>query len=226
MRVDVITIFPEMFIGPMSASMLGIARDQGALEFYAHDLRDWTHDRHRTVDDTPYGGGHGMVMKADLILDAVETVTALDPREPFIVFTSPAGRTFNQATAVELSGLERIIFVCGRYEGIDERAFSVADMELSIGDYVLTGGELAAMVVVDAVTRLLPGVLGHEMSAVDETFSTNLLEYPQYTRPAEVRGLSVPEVLLSGNHGKIAEWRLEQSKLRTAERRPDLLEEN
>lgn len=226
MRVDVITIFPEMFRDPMSSSMLGIAREQGALEFFTHDLRDWTHDRHRTVDDYPYGGGQGMVMKADTILNAIDTVTALDPRVPVVIFTSPAGRRFDQALAVELSHVERILFVCGRYEGIDERAYSAADLEISIGDYVLTGGELAAMVVVDAVTRLIPGVLGHELSAVDETFSSGLLEYPQYTRPATVRGMDVPEVLLSGNHGKIAEWRLEQSRLRTEQRRPDLLEES
>lgn len=223
MRVDVITIFPEMFDVTMSASMLGIAREQGALEFYTHDLRDWTHDRHRSVDDAPYGGGAGMVMKAELILNAIDDVSAFDPRKPLVVFTSPAGRRFDQALATELSQVERILFVCGRYEGIDERAYSAADLEVSIGDYVLTGGELAAMVVVDAVTRLLPGVLGHEMSAVDETFADNLLEYPQYTRPAEVRGMVVPEVLLSGNHAKIDEWRREQSRARTEERRPDLL---
>lgn len=223
MRVDVITIFPEMFDVPMSASMMGIARDQGALEFFTHDLRDWTHDRHRSVDDEPYGGGHGMVMKADLILNAIDDVSAMDPRKPTVIFTSPAGRTLDQSLAAELSELERILFVCGRYEGIDDRAFTAADMELSIGDYVLTGGELAAMVAVDAVTRLLPGVLGHEMSAVDETFAENLLEYPQFTRPAVVRGMSVPEVLLSGNHAKIDAWRREQAEQRTAERRPDLL---
>lgn len=223
MRVDIITIFPEMFAEPMSASMLGIAREQGALEFFAHDLRDWTHDRHRTVDDAPYGGGHGMVMKAEIVLNAIDDVTALDPRKPFVIFTSPAGRRFDQGLATELSQVDRILFVCGRYEGIDERAYAAADLEISIGDYILTGGELAAMVVVDAVTRLLPGVLGHEMSAVDETFSDNLLEYPQYTRPAVVRGMAVPEVLLSGNHAKIEEWRREQARLRTEERRPDLL---
>lgn len=224
MRVDVITIFPEMFDVPMSASMMGIARDQGALEFFTHDLRDWTHDRHRSVDDEPYGGGHGMVMKADLILNAIDDVSAMDPRKPTVIFTSPAGRTLDQGLAAELSQLDRILFVCGRYEGIDDRAFTAADLELSIGDYVLTGGELAAMVTVDAVTRLLPGVLGHEMSAVDETFAENLLEYPQFTRPAVVRGMSVPDVLLSGNHAKIESWRREQAHLRTAERRPDLLE--
>ena len=224
MRVDVVTLFPEMFDSVMGASMLGIAREQGALEFFVHDLRNWTHDRHRTADDYPYGGGQGMVMKAEPILDAIDAVTALDERRPTIIFTSPAGQRFSQAIAADLSGHQRLLFVCGRYEGIDERAFSVADMELSIGDYVLTGGELAAMVVVDAVTRLIPGVLGHELSAVDETFADGLLEYPQYTRPATVRGMNVPEVLLGGNHAKIAEWRADQSRIRTQERRPDLLE--
>lgn len=223
MRVDVITLFPEMFDSVMGASMLGIAREQGALEFFVHDLRDWTHDRHRTADDYPYGGGQGMVMKAEPILDAIDAVGALDPRVPTTIFTSPAGERFSQSRAADLSTHERLLFVCGRYEGIDERAFAAADLEISIGDYVLTGGELAAMVVVDAVTRLIPGVLGHELSAVDETFADGLLEYPQYTRPATVRGMVVPEVLLGGNHAKIAEWRAEQSRLRTQQRRPDLL---
>ena len=224
MRVDVLTIFPEMFSAVMDSSMMGIARESGALEFYTHDLRDWTQDRHRSVDDYPYGGGQGMVMKADTILDALDDIVALDSRIPTVVFVTPVGQKLTQAHAQKMTELDRMVIVCGRYEGIDERAVSRADMELSIGDYVLTGGELAAMVVVDAVTRLLPGVLGHDQSAVDETFSEGLLEYPQYTRPAVVRGVPVPEVLLSGNHARIAEWRAAQSQQRTAERRPDLLE--
>jgi len=223
-RVDILTIFPDMFSVVMESSMMGIARESGALEFYTHDLRDWTEDRHRSVDDYPYGGGQGMVMKADIILDALDDITALDPRTPTVVFMTPVGQQLTQARAQEMTELDRMIIVCGRYEGIDERAVARADIELSIGDYVLTGGELAAMVVVDAITRLLPGVLGHDQSAVDETFSEGLLEYPQYTRPAIVRGVPVPDVLLSGNHAKIAEWRAAQSQQRTAERRPDLLE--
>lgn len=224
MRVDVLTIFPEMFTPVMTASMMGIARDQGALEFFAHDLRDWTQDKHRSVDDYPYGGGQGMVMMAEPILTAIDDICALDARRATVVFMTPCGEQFNQQLAHDLSELDRLLIVCGRYEGIDERAVARADLEVSIGDFVLTGGELAAMVVVDATVRLLPGVLGHELSAVDETFSRGLLEYPQYTRPAVVRGVPVPEVLLSGNHAKIAQWRAEQSLERTRLRRPDLLE--
>lgn len=223
MRVDILTLFPEMFEPALSASMLGIAREKGLLEVFIHNLRDWTHDVHRTVDDEPYGGGHGMVMKCEPLFDAIEAIKAMDATSPTVVFFTPAGQTFAQRIAVEFSKCERLLLVCGRYEGFDERALSLADIELSIGDYVLTGGELPAMVVTDAVTRLIPGVLGHEMSAVDESFADGLLEYPQYTRPANYRDMSVPDVLLSGNHAKIEEWRRDQALARTRERRPDLL---
>lgn len=226
MRVDVLTLFPDMFSAPMSASMLGIARQKGALEFFAHDLRTWTHDFHRTVDDSPYGGGQGMVMKPAPLFEGVEAVAALDERKPTVIFFTPTGRTFTQDLAEELACQERLLMVCGRYEGFDQRPVdALADIELSIGDYVLTGGELPAMMVTDAVTRLLPGVLGDEMSAVDESFSSGLLEYPQYTRPALYRDMPVPEILLSGNHGAVDVWRHEQAMKRTRKRRPDLLKE-
>jgi tRNA (guanine37-N1)-methyltransferase len=223
MIVDVITIFPGMFEGPMSASIVGLARERGLLEVRCHDLRDWTHDRHRTTDDAPYGGGPGMVMKPEPIFESLDAVQALEDEPGYVVFTTPAGTPFSQALATELADKERLIFVCGRYEGFDERALAAADLELSIGDYVLTGGELPAMVAIDAVARLLPGVLGDDESSVDESFSEGLLEYPQYTRPAEFRGLSVPAVLMSGDHAKIAQWRAEQSIRKTVRMRPDLL---
>jgi tRNA (guanine37-N1)-methyltransferase len=221
--VDVITIFPGMFEGPMSASIVGLARERGLLEFRAHDLRDWTHDKHRSTDDTPYGGGPGLVMKPEPIFEAVDAVQALEDDPGCVIFFTPAGRRFDQQLAEELALKERLVMVCGRYEGFDERVLSLADIELSIGDYVLTGGELPAMVVADAVARHVPGVLGDEDSAVDESFSEGLLEYPQYTRPAEYRGMAVPEVLRSGDHCRLAKWRREQSVLKTALVRPDLL---
>ncbi len=223
MIFDVITIFPDMFESPMSASIVGLARERGLVEFRAHDLRDWTHDKHRTTDDTPYGGGPGQVMKPEPIFEAVEAVQALEDEPGLVVFFTPAGRPLTQPLVEELAGRERLVMVCGRYEGFDERALSLADLELSIGDYVLTGGELPAMVVVDAVSRHVPGVLGDEESAAEESFSEGLLEYPQYTRPAHYRGLDVPEVLRSGDHGKIAAWRREMSVRKTARVRPDLL---
>ena len=183
MIVDIISIFPSMFHGPMSASMIGLARDRGVLDLRIHDLREYTHDRHRSTDDTPYGGGPGMVMRPGPIFEAVDAVRDSSPVTPTVVFFTPAGKRFDQRIAEDLAARERVIFVCGRYEGFDERAVSLADIELSIGDYVLTGGELPAMVVVDAITRLLPGVLGDAASAVDESFAAGLLEYPQYTRP-------------------------------------------
>ena len=225
MIVDVLTIFPGMFEGPMSASIVGLARERGLLELRMHDLRDWTHDRHRSTDDAPYGGGPGMVMKAEPILEALDEVQDLEDDVGYVVFFTPSGVPLTQNLAGELSAKERLVFVCGRYEGFDERALSRADLELSIGDYVVTGGELPAMVVVDAVSRLLPGVLGDDESSVDESFADGLLEYPQYTRPAEYRGMSVPAVLLSGDHGRIAAWRHEQSLRKTARVRPDLLAE-
>lgn len=223
MIVDVITILPQMFEAPMSASIVGLARERGLLEFRTHDLREWTSDRHRTTDDTPYGGGPGMVMKPEPLFAAVEAVQSLEDEPGTVIFLTPSGRPFDQAIARELSGHERLVLVPGRYEGFDERVLSLADLELSIGDYVLTGGELPAMVVTDAVTRLLPGVLGDDESSTEESFSDHLLEYPQYTRPASFRGMDVPDVLRSGDHARIAEWRREQAVRKTARVRPDLL---
>lgn len=224
MRVDVVTIFPEMFDSPMSASMIGIARERGLLDLHVHDLRDWAHDKHRTTDDYPYGGGPGMVMKPEPLFEAVEAVQSCCETPGHVVFFTPAGEPFTQAIARELAEVERLVFVCGRYEGFDERVMALADRELSIGDYVLTGGELPAMVVTDAVVRLIPGVLGDCESPVEESFSEGLLEYPQYTRPAEFRGLEVPEILRSGDHARVAKWRREQAIRKTARVRPDLLE--
>lgn len=224
MIVDILTIFPEMFEVPMSTSIMGIARDRGHLVLRIHDLRDWAHDRHRTTDDYPYGGGPGMVMKPEPLFEAIEAIQELDPTPGKVVFFTPAGVPFRQPVATSLAEDERLILVCGRYEGFDERALSLADLELSIGDYVLTGGELPAMVVIDAVTRLLPGVLGDDASSVEESFAEGLLEYPQYTRPASYRGMDVPDVLRSGDHGRVAAWRREQAIERTARRRPDMLQ--
>ncbi len=223
MIVDVITIFPEMFESPMRASILGNARMKGVLELRVHDLRDWTHDRHRTTDDVPYGGGPGMVMKPEPLFAAIESIQSMPGPRGTVVILTPAGAPFSQTVAGDLASRERLILVCGRYEGIDERVFSLADLELSIGDFVLTGGELPAMVVIDAVTRLLPGVLGDDESSVEESFTQGLLEYPHYTRPASFRGMVVPDVLRSGDHQRIAAWRREQALAKTAARRPDLL---
>ncbi len=225
MIVDVITIFPQMFEGPMSTSMVGLARERGLLELRVHDLREYATDRHRTTDDYPYGGGPGMVMRPEPLFSAVRAVRAMGPDSATVVFLTPGGERFTQRTAVTFSELERLILVCGRYEGFDERTFGLADVRLSIGDYVLTGGELPAMVVIDAVVRLVPGVLGHEESSADESFTEGLLEYPQYTRPADFEGLSVPEVLLSGDHARIAAYRRREAVVRTARMRPDLLDE-
>jgi tRNA (guanine37-N1)-methyltransferase len=225
MVVDVITIFPDMFAGPMSASMVGLARERGLLDLRVHDLRDYADDRHRTTDDYPYGGGPGMVMRPEPLFRAIRAVQELGPCAATVVFLTPAGERFTQEAAQDLSDVDRIMLVCGRYEGFDERTFSLADLRISIGDYVLTGGELPAMVVIDAVTRLIPGVLGHEESTADESFSRGLLEYPQYTRPATFEDMSVPEILLSGNHARIAEYRRRESVIRTARTRPDLLDE-
>jgi tRNA (guanine37-N1)-methyltransferase len=222
--IDVITILPQVFEAPMNASMLGIARERGILDLRVHDLRDWTHDRHRTTDDYPYGGGAGMVMKPEPIAEAIDAVQATEVEPGHVVFMTPAGRVFDQRVAETLASKKRLVLVCGRYEGFDERVMQRADLELSVGDYVLTGGELPAMLVVDAVTRLQAGVLGDDQSAVEESFSEALLEYPQYTRPAVFEGLAVPEVLLSGDHAAVARWRREQSIRKTARLRPDLLE--
>jgi len=223
MIFDVISIFPGMFEAPMSASILGIARERGLIELRTHDLRDWTHDRHRTTDDAPYGGGPGLVMKPEPIFEAIEAVQKIEDEPGVVIFFTPAGLPFTHEVALELAEKERVVMVCGRYEGFDERSLVLADLQLSIGDYVLTGGELPAMVVMDAVSRHVAGVLGDEDSAGDESFSDGLLEYPQYTRPAEFNGLEVPEVLRSGDHGKVALWRREQSIRKTARMRPDLL---
>ncbi|MCL2504196.1 MAG: tRNA (guanosine(37)-N1)-methyltransferase TrmD [Coriobacteriia bacterium] len=223
MRVDIISIFPEMFDAPLSASLLGAAQEKGILDLHVHDLRDYTHDRHRSTDDAPYGGGPGMLMKPEPLFEAIEAISAMAQDTPHILFLSPGGRPFTQQVAKELSGRQRLLLVCGRYEGFDQRALDLADAELSIGDYVLTGGELPAMVVIDAVARLLPGVLGDCGSCVEESFSAGLLEYPQYTRPATYRGVEVPEVLRSGDHARIAAWRREMSLAKTLQVRPDLL---
>jgi tRNA (guanine37-N1)-methyltransferase len=220
MKIDVLTLFPGMFAGPLDESIVGRARAMGRLTLKIHNLRDYTHDRHRTVDDRPFGGGPGMLLKPEPVFEAVEGLAGERTRT---VLLTPTGRRLTQEIVRELAVEEHILLVCGSYEGFDERIRQVlADDEISIGDYVLTNGALPAMVLIDAVARLLPGVLGDESSSVDESFSRGLLEYPQYTRPAEYRGLKVPEVLLSGNHAEIARWRAEQARQRTLERRPDL----
>lgn len=223
MRFETLSVFPEVFAPYLDASIMGRAQRAGILDFAAHDLRDWTHDRHRTVDDAPFGGGQGMLMKPAPIFEAVEALSAEGPR-PHVVFFSPCGRRYDQSCAEALSHEERVLLVCGRYEGMDERTYELADDVFSLGDYVLTGGELAAMVVIDSVVRLLPGALGDAMSAKDESFSDGLLEYAQYTRPASYRGMDVPEVLLGGDHAKVDAWRRRSAVERTARWRPDLIE--
>ncbi len=226
MRIDILTLFPDMFAPVLDASILGRAQKAGALEVQVHNIRDWTHDDHHTADDTPYGGGQGMVMLVRPLVEAIEAVQALDPRPAHTIFFTPVGTPLTQAHAQAMSETyERLLLVCGHYEGIDERAYAWGDEELSIGDYVLTGGELPALVLIDVLTRLLPGVLGDDKSALDESFVNGLLEYPQYTRPADFRGMMVPDVLLSGHHARIEAWKAEQSHERTRLRRPDLLEE-
>ena len=225
MRFDILSVFPDIFESYLSASIMGRARAANVYEYHAHDLRDWTHDRHRTVDDAPFGGGQGMLMKPEPIFEAVAAIREKAEERPYTIFFSPCGRPFDQGVALRLSELPRILFVCGRYEGMDERVYELADETLSLGDFVLTGGELAALCVMDAVVRLLPGALGDEMSAKDESFSQGLLEYAQYTRPASFDGRDVPEVLLSGDHARIAAWRRRNALERTACWRPDLLEE-
>jgi tRNA (guanine37-N1)-methyltransferase len=221
LKIDVLTLFPEMFAGPLDVSIVRRARTTGLLELQIHNLRDFTHDRHQTVDDRPFGGGPGMVLKPEPIFEAVEKLAESRTR---VILTSPTGRPFTQAIARELAGHQHLLFICGSYEGVDERVREgMVHDELSIGDYVLTNGGLAAMVIIDAVTRLLPGALGDEQSAEQESFSHGLLEYPHYTRPAEFRGMKVPEILLSGHHAEIEKWRAEQAKARTKSRRPDLL---
>lgn len=223
MRIDVLTLFPEAFSGPLDISMLKRARERGLLELYLHNIRDWATDKHRTVDDYPFGGGQGMVLRVDVLDRALQAVQAMDERRGTVIYLSPQGELLTDRLARELATHPRLILVCGRYEGVDERFVEhCVDREISIGDYVLTGGELPAMVLIDAVARHVPGVLGDEASAAEDSFADGLLEHPQYTRPAEYRGWKVPEVLLSGHHAKIAEWRREQRIERTKKRRPDL----
>lgn len=226
MRVEILTTLPQVVEGYVGESILGRARKKGIVEVEAVNIRDFTEDRHKTTDDAPFGGGPGMVMKCEPVFAAVESlVSRRAGTKPRILLMTPQGRRFDQKMAEELARENHVIIICGRYEGVDERIREhlVTD-EVSIGDYVLTGGELAAMVITDAVSRLLPGVLGDEASPESESFSSGLLEYPQYTRPAEFRGHRVPEVLLSGNHAEIEKWRREQALKRTLDRRPDLLE--
>lgn len=273
MIIETLSTFPDMYESVMGASMMRIAQEKGILDFEAHDLRDWTHDRHRTTDDEPYGGGDGLVMKCAPIFEAYESLCAATGRgsiaapaepaqgegaaasaeqapcegsdsdaaeqalsdassaaagqaasKPYTIFLAPQARRFDDACACELAKKDRLLFICGHYEGIDERAYALADEVISLGDYVLTSGELASMVVIDAVVRKLPGVLGAETGALGESFADGLLEYPQYTRPATFNGMEVPAVLLSGNHGAVDRWRREQSLERTYRLRPDLLE--
>lgn len=227
MRVDVLTIFPEMFPPVLETSILRIAQEKRLVEFHVHDIRDYTDDKRRTTDDKPYGGGPGMVMMPGPVFAAVEAADAMAPAPARRILLSPQGERFTQRRARELSGEPRLMLICGRYEGFDERIrIGLNALEISIGDYVLSGGELAALVVIDAVVRLLPNVLGSEDSTKEESFASGLLEYPQYTRPPEFRGMKAPEVLLSGDHGKVAEWRRQEALRRTRERRPDLLEES
>jgi tRNA (guanine37-N1)-methyltransferase len=221
MKIDVLTLFPGMFAGPLDESIIKRARTAGLLDLQIYNLRDYAHDRHKTVDDRPFGGGPGMLLKPEPIFEAVEQLARENTR---VILMCPTGRTFTQAVARELAQRDHLLLISGHYEGFDERIRQkLADDELSIGDYVLTNGALPAMVVVDAVTRLVPGVLGDDESIADESFSQGQLEYPQYTRPAEFRGMKVPDVLISGNHAEIARWRAEQARLRTQERRPDLI---
>ena len=248
MIIETLSTFPRMFDSVMGASMMMRAQDKGLLDFTAYDLRDWTHDRHRTTDDDPYGGGPGLIMACGPIFEAYEAITGVatgtgpfpttgdeqpltgpaprhaDGVRPCTVFLTPCGRLFDDAMANELAKEERLLFICGHYEGIDERAYELADRCISLGDYVLTSGELAALVVIDAVVRKIDGVLGAEGGASEESFANGLLEYPQYTRPASFFGRDVPAVLLSGDHGAVDAWRHEQSLERTRQLRPDLLD--
>jgi tRNA (guanine37-N1)-methyltransferase len=222
MRFHILTLFPELFTSVLSSTMLQKAQERGAVEFALHNIRDFTVDKHHVTDDTPYGGGHGMVMKPEPVVAALESLDSAAAR-PWRILLSPQGRLFTQEHAAALARRPAIALVCGRYEGVDERVRAFMDEELSIGDFILSGGEVAALVVIDAVSRLVPGVLGCEASATVESFSDGLLEYPQYTRPPAFRGMRVPDVLLSGDHGAIARWRRAEAVRRTHERRPDLL---
>ena len=229
-RFDILTLLPDFFLSPLTQGVIGRAVTKGILEVGVHNIRDYTLDKHRTADDPPYGGGPGMVMKVEPIVRALEAI-AEKGAQPLqgadgtkVILTSPCGIKFNHNAAKELAGLGRIVIICGRYEGVDERVMEFVDMELSIGDYVLTGGEIAALVVVDAVGRLMPGVLGDDDSSGHDSFTNGLLEYPQYTRPEVFRGMKVPPVLLSGNHAEIDKWRRAESIKHTCRRRPELLD--
>ena len=231
MKIDIVTLFPEICRAPLSESIMKRVRENGIVDLCVHNLRDWTQDKHHIVDDAPFGGGQGMVMKPEPIFAAVEELrrqiaeeSKIEDRKSKIVLMSPAGSRFDQQMAAQLSRESHLIVICGHYEGVDHRVIeNLVDLEISIGDYVLTNGAIAAVVLVDAIVRLLPGALGHERSAADDSFSGGLLEAPQYTRPAEFRGWKVPEVLLSGNHAEIEKWRKERAIKRTSENRPDLL---
>jgi tRNA (guanine37-N1)-methyltransferase len=224
MQFDVFTLLPEVFPAYLESSIMQRARERGLIDVHVHNIRDHTHDKHHTTDDTPYGGGGGMVMKPEPVFEAVESVLGLEAGCPIIMLT-PQGRVFNQSIAQELVRHPRLALLCGRYEGIDERIrTNLITDEISIGDYVLTGGELPALILIDALARLIPDVLGDPDGASDDSHATGLLEYPHYTRPPEFRGLTVPEILLSGDHGKIAKWRREQALLRTYNKRPDMLD--
>ncbi len=225
MRIDILCLFPEMFVSPLNESIIKRAKERGLVDIVIHDIRDYSRDKHRTVDDYPYSGGPGMVLKPEPIFDAVEKIKQqLSMNGMPVILLSPQGRLFNQRVARELAGHSNLMFICGHYEGVDERVREhLATDEISIGDYVISGGELAALVVVDAVARFVPGVLGSPMSADSDSHNGGLLEYPQYTRPEVYRGWSVPSVLLSGNHGQIARWQRRQAVFRTAKRRPDLV---
>lgn len=224
MKFDILTLFPTMFDGPLTESILKRASEKGLIEVALHNIRDWALDKHSTADDAPYGGGAGMVMKVEPIAGAIEAVKEKHPSSK-VILTMPGGRPFNHKVAEELSREEGLIIICGRYEGVDERVRTLfVDDEISMGDFVLTGGEIAAMVIVDAVSRLVPGVLGCDDSAQYDSFADGLLEYPQYTRPPEFRGEKVPDMLLSGNHAEIAKWRRKESFRRTLASRPELLE--
>ena len=227
MRIDILTLFPRMFIGPFEESIIKRAIEGGRVQLNIYNIRDYTHDRHHTVDDYPYGGGSGMILKPEPVFEAMESISTRQPYQkasPRIVLLTPQGRLFSQKVAAELVQEDNLVFICGHYEGIDERIrIYLANDEISIGDYVLTGGELPAMVIIDATVRLISGVLGAETATEDESHARGLLEYPQYTRPPSYRGWEVPEILLSGNHAAIARWRQEQSIRRTWLRRPDLI---
>ncbi len=224
LRFDILTLFPEVFAPFLRASILGIAAEKGLVGYHLHNIRDYSEDRHHKVDDRPYGGGPGMVMQCEPVFRCYEAVRPMAPEPGRLLLLSPVGRTFDHGMAEELSRAGRVLLLCGHYEGFDERIHQgLPAEEVSVGDYVLSGGEPAAMVIIDAVTRLVPGVLGHEDSAADESFADGLLEYPHYTRPPEFRGMTVPEVLLSGHHKQIEDWRREQARKRTENRRADLL---